>query len=116
MRVGVLDYIDSAHAVPGPDGPAGLHGHTYRVEVAVQGDHKGAMVVDFKVLKERLKAVLKPYDHCVLDEILPNPDVDGLAKAIFLDLAAVQEGLLEIKVWEGDTRCACVRGPEGLRP
>jgi 6-pyruvoyltetrahydropterin/6-carboxytetrahydropterin synthase len=45
-----------------------LHGHNYRVSVAVEGpaDPTTGFVVDFAVLKQGLRALIAPLDHRVL--------------------------------------------------
>lgn len=45
-----------------------LHGHNYRVGVTVHGavDPECAFVVDFSILKEIVRALVKPWDHRVL--------------------------------------------------
>ena len=45
-----------------------LHGHNYRVGVSVEGevDPECAFVVDFAILKDVVRGLLKPMDHRVL--------------------------------------------------
>jgi 6-pyruvoyltetrahydropterin/6-carboxytetrahydropterin synthase len=45
-----------------------LHGHNYRVGVSVEGevDPECAFVVDFAILKDVVRALIKPMDHRVL--------------------------------------------------
>jgi 6-pyruvoyltetrahydropterin/6-carboxytetrahydropterin synthase len=45
-----------------------LHGHNYRVGVTVEGDvdPECAFVVDFAILKEAVRGLVKPMDHRVL--------------------------------------------------
>lgn len=45
-----------------------LHGHNYRVGVTVEGDvdPECAFVVDFAILKDVIRGLLKPMDHRVL--------------------------------------------------
>ena len=65
MRVTRHEEFETAHLLPGYDGPCGnLHGHSYKIEVTVEGpqhdDHFG-MVMDFKDLKTAIKEVVP--DH-----------------------------------------------------
>jgi 6-pyruvoyltetrahydropterin/6-carboxytetrahydropterin synthase len=50
-----------------------LHGHTYRVNVRVEGviNEKTGMVIDFLVLKKIVKEVIDGYDHKI---IIPRRD------------------------------------------
>jgi 6-pyruvoyltetrahydropterin/6-carboxytetrahydropterin synthase len=45
-----------------------LHGHNYRVGITVEGDvdPECAFVVDFAILKDAVRGLLKPIDHRVL--------------------------------------------------
>jgi len=38
MRLGVIDYIDSAHYLPGHGKCGRVHGHTYKIEVIIEGE------------------------------------------------------------------------------
>jgi len=58
MKLGVTEYIDCAHHLPGHERCGSLHGHTYQVDVFIEGDHKGGMLLDFAELKKVLRAVL----------------------------------------------------------
>ena len=47
MRLGVIDYIDSAHYLPGHGKCGRVHGHTYKIEVLVEGEvRENGMVID----------------------------------------------------------------------
>jgi len=64
--------FDAAHILPGYDGPCGsLHGHTYRLQVGIQGeiDSVTGMVIDFKDIKNQIRArIVDPLDHSYLNE------------------------------------------------
>ena len=51
MKLGIIEYIDCAHFLPGHHKCGALHGHTYRVEVTIEGENKTGMIVDFGDLK-----------------------------------------------------------------
>jgi len=77
MRVAKRFRWEAAHRLPWHDGPCRhLHGHSYRMEVVVEGpvDTKG-MVIDFKDVKSALKPLVDAWDHATLvahddDELL----------------------------------------------
>ena len=74
MRLGVIDYIDSAHYLPGHGKCGRVHGHTYKIEVLVEGEvRENGMVIDFYDLKKGIKETLKEYDHILLNEIIEFP-------------------------------------------
>lgn len=106
----VKDHFDAAHMLHGYPGEcAGLHGHTWDVEVTVEGavlDDVG-IVYDFKRLKEDLAAALSRFDHRCINEVTPfdslNPTAENLARVLHDDLSArVGDGVtvVEIVVWE----------------
>ena len=40
MRLGITEYIDCAHFLPGHPKCGQVHGHTYKVEVVIEGEKK----------------------------------------------------------------------------
>ncbi len=70
-----------------------LHGHNFLVEAQVCGDQvdpETGMLIDFKVLKKNLQAVLEKLDHKHLNE-LPyfkdiNPSSENLACFVYQEL------------------------------
>ncbi len=95
-----------------------MHGHSYRVEVAVAGTLQAVgpatgMVVDF----DALAAVVRPHvverlDHSSLNDLMPNPTAEEIALWIWNELCARVEGLDEIVVWETASACAVVRSED----
>jgi len=111
--------FEAAHVLPHHTGKcARLHGHSYRVDVAVGGSLQAAgpatgMVVDF----DELSAIVEPHvvarlDHSSLNELLPNPTAEHLALWIWSELAPRLPQLDEIVVWETATACAVVRADD----
>src|SRR2546425_1278148 len=41
MKLGVTEYIDCAHHLPGHERCGSLHGHTYQVDVFIEGESRG---------------------------------------------------------------------------
>ena len=73
--------ISAAHAVQTREkgGCEELHGHNWKVTVHCKaaGLDENGMVVDFRLIKERIKKAL---DHKNLNEVLPfNPTAENLA-------------------------------------
>ncbi len=108
----VKDHIASAHQLRGYDGPcAVLHGHTWKVEVVLTGEQLNAigLLLDFKILKKKLKEVLMPLDHVNLNEhpafLDMNPSTENLAKYIYGQLKPVvlPLKLKSVEVFESDT-------------
>ncbi|MBN2241833.1 MAG: 6-carboxytetrahydropterin synthase QueD [Acidobacteria bacterium] len=102
MKLGVIDHIDCAHFIPGHDKCGVLHGHTYRVEVVIEGDNSsGRMIMDFAELKKAVKEVLSLYDHKTLNDILDFPSVENICESIKNRLTERIPFPLTLRVWEG---------------
>jgi 6-pyruvoyltetrahydropterin/6-carboxytetrahydropterin synthase len=102
MRLGVTEYFDSAHYLPGHKTCGQTHGHTYTVELIVEGEKRGAgMVVDFYDLKSVLKKVLSEYDHRLINEIIEYPSVENISQSIYEKLQGQIELPFMVRVWEG---------------
>ena len=102
MRLGVTEYFDSAHYLPGHETCGVMHGHTYTVELIVEGEKKGAgMVVDFYDLKSVLKKVLSEYDHRCLNDLIAYPSVENICESIYGKLRGQIELPYMLRIWEG---------------
>ena len=117
MNIYVSMSFDAAHRLPKvPTGHkcGNLHGHTFLVEVHVEGDVSDytGWVIDF----DDIKAVAKPYidqlDHTYLNEIegLENPTSENIAIWIWAKLSPHIKGLTRIVVKESPTSGAVYRG------
>lgn len=106
----VKDHFDAAHHLYGYPGECReLHGHTWDVEVTVEStelDEIG-IVYDFKSLKSDLAAVLKTYDHVLINEVAPfdaiSPTAENLARIICERLQETVDArvrVVEVAVWE----------------
>lgn len=71
IRVTRHEEFELSHILSGYDGGCGrLHGHTYRVEVTLEGPQTDpfGMVMDFKDLKRAMKAVIPDHYFVYFDE------------------------------------------------
>ena len=114
----VRGEFESAHQIVGYEGKCRrLHGHNWSVEAVVKGrelDRLG-MLIDFKVLKAALNAVLDEFDHQYLNELPAfesmNPTAENLARLIFERMSAstIFEGssarMSAIKIFETPRSC-----------
>ncbi|MFO0781165.1 MAG: 6-carboxytetrahydropterin synthase QueD [Candidatus Gracilibacteria bacterium] len=59
-----------------------VHGHTYRLQVTVEGKvQSNGLVVDFVVLKRVVKKhVLEKLDHQLLNDVLDNPSAERVVQ------------------------------------
>ncbi|MBL4681694.1 MAG: 6-carboxytetrahydropterin synthase QueD [Pseudomonadales bacterium] len=98
--------FEAAHLLPNvPKGHkcARLHGHSFKVRVAVSGDIgvESGWIMDFTDIKTAFKPIEQELDHYYLNDIpgLENPTSEVLAKWIWAKLKPVlpQLSRLEIK-------------------
>lgn len=106
MKLGITEYIDCAHYLPGHDKCGRLHGHTYTVDVVIEGEKKGGMVVDFADLKTSVREVLAEYDHSSFNEFLEYPSVENICELLSSKIAARLPYTFTIRVWEGHGKYA----------
>ena len=106
MRLGVTDYIDCAHLLEGHAKCGQLHGHTYKVEVVVEGEMKEGMVLDFADLKTRVRAVLARYDHRHLNDFMELPTVENVCERLATEVAERVPIPFSLRVYEGHAKWA----------
>jgi 6-pyruvoyltetrahydropterin/6-carboxytetrahydropterin synthase len=117
MLTSQLEFA-AAHRLRGYEGNcARLHGHNWKVEVSVSGEHLNdvGMLMDFKEIKRRAKVVLDELDHFYLNDITPfndelNPTAENIACFLFdrlsKDINDNRISVASVKVWENDRNCA----------
>jgi 6-pyruvoyltetrahydropterin/6-carboxytetrahydropterin synthase len=117
MRLERSYRFEAAHSLPRvPPGHkcARMHGHSYQIEVAIEGevDAERGWVMDFADIDERVAPLVRQLDHQVLNEIegLTNPTSELLAQWLWQRLAPRLSGLAEIVVSETATSRCIYRG------
>jgi 6-pyruvoyltetrahydropterin/6-carboxytetrahydropterin synthase len=93
-RLKVRDDFSAAHALRHYQGKCeNTHGHNFSVEACVEGDKltlDTELLLDFKIIKMELKAVLSLLDHKDLNSTPPfdvqNPSSENLARFIYQEL------------------------------
>jgi 6-pyruvoyltetrahydropterin/6-carboxytetrahydropterin synthase len=106
MRLGVTDYIDCAHTLSGHPKCGQLHGHTYRIELVVEGDAAGGMLLDFADLKGRLRGVLAHYDHKHWNDFMDYPTVENICERLAGEVGSVLSLDFTLRVYEGHAKWA----------
>ncbi|MFN2267723.1 MAG: 6-carboxytetrahydropterin synthase QueD [Desulfonatronovibrio sp.] len=99
-RLRVSDDFSSSHQLRNYGGKCeSLHGHNFLVEMEVKGnevDPDTGMLMDFKVLKQKLGAVLDMLDHKHLNDLewfkKVNPSSENLAKFVYENLKPALQG------------------------
>jgi 6-pyruvoyltetrahydropterin/6-carboxytetrahydropterin synthase len=106
MKLGVIDYIDCAHFLPGHPKCGTLHGHTYKVEIIVEGKVRNGMVIDFSDLKKVAHEILSEYDHKSWNDFLGYPSVENICELIHHRLKERLTLPYTLRVWEGQGKWA----------
>ena len=97
-------YFDASHYLPGYKGKCEqFHGHTYRLEISVEGKvGNDGMVMDFNKIKEIVSAdIIEALDHRNLNEIFNNPTAENIGQWIFDTLKKKMPSIYCVKLWEG---------------
>lgn len=108
-------WFDAAHQflhMPVGHKYRGLHGHSFRVELAVRGtpDATTGFVVDFAELEAAGEAMRERLDHRFLNEIegLENPSLEHIARFIWAELQPRFAGLARVAVRRDSHRQGCI--------
>ena len=94
---------------------ARLHGHSYRLEVALEGPLQptgaaAGMVEDFEVLTQIVdRVVIDALDHRSLNELMDNPTAENIVVWIWGRLAATLPQLAELTLWETPRACVVMK-------
>ncbi len=111
--------FEAAHTLPHHQGKcARLHGHSYRLEVAVRshvqsdGPQQG-MVEDFDVLAAVVtRTIINQLDHTSLNELIENPTCEAILQWIWRRLKPELPILDELILWETASSCAVLRASD----
>lgn len=116
-EIKIEDSFSAAHYLRNYHGTCeAIHGHNWKVEVAVISGSldEGGMVLDFKILKDSTRTVLRTLDHKYLNELSDflelNPSSENIARYIFDRVKPILDGygvvLKRVTAWESETACA----------
>ncbi|MFH1125833.1 MAG: 6-carboxytetrahydropterin synthase QueD [Candidatus Altiarchaeota archaeon] len=103
MKVGRTFYFDASHHLPAYKGKCEqLHGHTYRLEVVVEGKvGKNGMILDFNELERIVEEnVIERLDHQDLNKVIKNPTAENIVEWIWKQLTGKLK-LSSVKLYEG---------------
>jgi 6-pyruvoyltetrahydropterin/6-carboxytetrahydropterin synthase len=100
--------FSAAHFLPKHKKCGKMHGHTWRVDITLASEilNQDGMVRDFSDFSTFRNYIGKHFDHAVINETLPIPTAENIARLLF-DFAASQSAMLEsVRVWESATSWA----------
>jgi 6-pyruvoyltetrahydropterin/6-carboxytetrahydropterin synthase len=106
MKIGIIEYIDSMHYLKGHNQCEHPHGHTYKIEVMIEGKPQKGMVMDFGTLRKKVRSILDKFDHINLNEILEYPTCENLCIEIHKKIKADLKLPVTLRVWEGHNKWA----------
>ncbi len=116
LRITKRFSFESAHVLPHHTGKCSrLHGHSYRLDVTVDGPLQTSgpatgMVVDFDELAQIVRrTVIDALDHRSLNELIENPTSENIIAWIWRALEPVLPQLAELTLWETATASAMLR-------
>jgi 6-pyruvoyltetrahydropterin/6-carboxytetrahydropterin synthase len=119
MRICKQFRFEAAHVLPHHPGKCSrLHGHSYQLEVFIDGplQTSGAaagMVMDFDEIARLVREhVIDKLDHNSLNDFLDNPTSELIVRWIWERLAPHLAGLAELVLWETPTACAVLRASD----
>lgn len=108
-------WFDAAHQfrhMPVGHKYAGLHGHSFRCEIAVVGtpNDETGFIVDFAELEAAGEAVRERLDHRFLNEIvgLESPSLEHLSRFVWNALKPRFAGLSRVAIRRDSHRQGCV--------
>lgn len=101
----------AAHSLRGYQGKCSqVHGHNFRVRVTAEGEklNELGLLVDFTVLKGRLRQLVERFDHENLNGIPPfdvlNPSTENIARYLAVEMqVGMPEGVRVSSVWVQET-------------
>lgn len=108
-------WFDAAHQflhMPVGHKYHGLHGHSFRVEIAVRGvpDPRSGFIVDFAQLEAAGESIRERLDHRFLNEIegLESPSLEHISRFIWEALKPRFAGLARVAIRRDSHRQGCV--------
>jgi len=107
MKISQAFKFEAAHRLPNVPTShrcSRLHGHSYRIEVQLEGpvDPVTGFVVDFFDLEDGFSGIMSSLDHRCLNEIegLENPTAENIAVWIWDRLKRKLQQLSSVRVYE----------------
>ena len=109
--------IEAAHTLPNVPSShkcSRMHGHSFRVEIAVEGetDPAAGWLYDHSRISQAMQPLLEQLDHAYLNDLpgLENPTVEILCGWIWERLSPQLPGLAEIVIHETPSARCSYRG------
>lgn len=116
----VLTHFAAAHQLQVAQKCENLHGHNWKIEVCVEGDHldDAGVLMDFGVIKRHVRDIMAELDHKFLNELdaFRNgcpPSSENIARYVAVKLQRTIKDapvkVCSVTAWESDNACATYR-------
>ena len=112
----VITDFSAAHQLKDFEGACeDLHGHNWKIEVYVTSEtvDEAGVVLDFRVLKKHVNAVMEELDHKFLNDLEAfkdkNPSSENIARYVAEQLALSLDpeiSVSRVTAWESENACA----------
>jgi 6-pyruvoyltetrahydropterin/6-carboxytetrahydropterin synthase len=112
----IITHFSGAHQLKEFEGACeSLHGHNWKIEVYVRSEtvDDAGVVIDFRILKKHVRAVVGMLDHKFLNELKPfknqNPSSENIARHVSEQLALLLKEPVKVSrvtAWESENACA----------
>lgn len=70
--------FEAAHHLRDTGKCSNLHGHSYKLQVGIEGEVKKGMIMNFSDLKEILNKVHEEFDHDYTNRIIEYPSAENM--------------------------------------
>ncbi len=113
MELQVDFTFPAAHRLPRHPGKCHrMHGHTYRLEVIVEGtpDPVSGLVVDFFDMEAAAGPVVADVRDTCLNDVLENPTAEAIVAYLWRRIAPALPQLSALRLWETDHCSVTYRG------
>ncbi len=108
--------FESAHWLTGHPHCGSVHGHSFILEVTVQGVMNGlGMVVDFHVLKEIVDPYVDTLDHATINDVMLTDKVPGgwdyptAERLLLWFVDRIEQGIKNCEEWPKEASCSRLR-------
>ena len=94
FELSITTHFSAAHRLRGyPGNCARLHGHNWHVTLYIECEQLDeiGLGIDYKIMKDELKAALEPWDHYNLNDVPPfdtiNPSSENVALELYKEMS-----------------------------
>lgn len=109
----VEERFEAAHWLPGHPKCGECHGHSYRVEVFVEGFrlNSDGMLLDFGEIKPEVRRLVGDLDHKTLNDFFEIPTAENITQYFWDALCEAEIAVQRVVVWETSTAYAEISAP-----